>query len=229
MIALIIIGAILLLIFGICAIRATVTLEYRDELTLAVSVLGIKIGILPKKEKKVDVKKYSAKRFRKLLEKRERDEEKKRRKKLLKKEKKKSKTQKKLQKAEKDAPAEPKQKSRSVGEIFTLVSDVLSVFFSRFAKHFRVKLARLNVTVASEDAAKTAILYGVAAQGVAYILEILDRTTNLEYKKDSEVNVFVDYLGDTPSFDISIAFSMRVWHLLDILFRSALAALRNLA
>ena len=215
MIALIIIGAILLLIFGICAIRATVTLEYRDELTLAVSVLGIKIGILPKKEKKVDIKKYSAKRFRKLLEKRERDEEKKRRKKL--------------QKAEKDAPAEHKKKSRSVGEIFTLVSDVLSVFFSRFAKHFRVKLARLNVTVASEDAAKTAILYGVAAQGVAYTLEILDRTTNLEYKKDSEVNVFVDYLGDTPSFDISIAFSMRVWHLLDILFRSALAALRNLA
>ena len=92
MIALIIIGAILLLIFGICAIRATVTLEYRDELTLAVSVLGIKIGILPKKEKKVDIKKYSAKRFRKLLEKRERDEEKKRRKKLQKEEKKKAKS-----------------------------------------------------------------------------------------------------------------------------------------
>ena len=238
MTAIIVIGCILLLLFGICAIRATVFIDYKDEFSLAVSLLGIKIGILPKKEKKVNIKKYSAKHYRKLQRKRELDEEKKRQKKLIKAEKSKEKKLKKQQEAEKKKAkkkksangdeTERKKKMLPLGDILTLVSDTLSILFARFCRHFRIKVARLNITVASEDAAKTAILYGVASQGVAYILEILDRTTNLDYQKDAEVNVLVDYLAEAPTVDISISFSLRVWHLFDMLLRAAFSAIKNL-
>ena len=78
----------------------------------------------------------------------------------------------------------------------------------------------MNVTVASDDAAKTAILYGVVSQSIAYTLEILDRVTNLSYADNSEVNVDVDFLETKPRADIRIAFSLRVWHLLDVAFRA---------
>ena len=106
-------------------------------------------------------------------------------------------------------------------ENIILIKDLVAIFFSRFGKHFRIKLVRLNLTVAADDAATAAIMYGAALMGVQGILEILDRVTNLEYKKDSEVNVYIDYLSDTPTADISLSFGLRVWHLFDILLAVA--------
>lgn len=234
MTALTVIGIILLVFVGIGAIRATVYIEYRDEVALSVSVLGIRIRILPKKEKKVNIKKFSAKRFRKMLKQKELAEKKKLEKKKKKEEQKKAKKLAKKQAKEeekkkaKEFPPEHKKKKRSLSENISLVCDILKIFFSRFAKHFRIKVARLNITVATGDAATTAVLYGVAVQGVEYILALLDKATNVKYKKDAEVNVAVDYLSESTSVDISIAFALRVWHLFDILFRVAFSAVKNL-
>ncbi len=236
MTALIVIGIILLVFFGIGAIRATVYLDYKDDIALSVSVLGIRIGILPKKERKVDINKYSAKKFRKMLAKKQAAEEKK----LAKKKKKDElKAKKKLEKKQKkdaekqyakEHPDEPKKEKKklSLGQIFSLVGGVLTKLFTRFGRHFRIKVARLNITVATGDAASTAVLYGVAVQGVEYILALLDKMTNISCRKDAEVNVNVDYLSDDVAVNIALAFSLRVWHLFDILFHVAFAALKNL-
>ena len=229
--ALIIIGAIILALVGIGFIRATVYISYRDEVKLFLRIAGIKIGVLPKEEKKIKYKKLSAGKFRKLLRKRQAEKDKKqgqkwaRRKK--KQEKKLARKDKKKKFAEDASNTHAIVGKRSFTENVSLVRELLSVFFSRFGKHFRVKVARLNLTVASDDAAKTAIMYGVCAQSVAYILEILDNKTNIDYNKNAEVNVAVDYLAEKPSADIDIAFSLRVWHLLDILFRVAVAAVKK--
>ena len=229
--ALIIIGAIKLALVGIGFIRATVYISYRDEVKLFLRVAGIKIGILPKKEKKIKYKKLSAKKFRKLMKKKKAAEEKKqgrkwaRRKK--KQEKKLARKDKKKKFAEDASSTHAIVGNRSFVENVSLVRELLSVFFSRFGKHFRIKVAKLDLTVASDDAAKTAVMYGVCAQSVAYILEILDNGTNIDYNKNTEVNVRVDYLAEKPSADIDVSFSLRVWHLLDILFRVAFAAIKK--
>ncbi len=225
MTALIVIGIIALLIAGIMLIRATVYIEYRDEVKLTVAVAGIKIKILPKKEPKpININDYSPKKFQKMLKKKEKQE----RKKLLKKQKKDEKKQaKKLAKkqakeqAKKDIAAVHEKKKASLLENIALIKDIISIFFARFGKRFRIKLVRLNLTVASEDAATTAIMYGAATMGVHAILEILDKVTNLDYKKDSEVNIYIDYLSDKPTADVSLSFGLRVWHLFDILFAVA--------
>jgi hypothetical protein len=78
MIALYIIAGIILLFLGIGFLRATVTIEYKDDMAIAVKVLFFNIKILPKKEKKpLDYSKYSAKKLRKLIKKQELKEKKK--------------------------------------------------------------------------------------------------------------------------------------------------------
>lgn len=52
MTALCIIGGIFLLFFGIAMIRAEVIIKYADDFGLAVRVCGIKITIMPRKQKK---------------------------------------------------------------------------------------------------------------------------------------------------------------------------------
>ena len=231
MVALIVIGIILLVIVAIGLIRATVYLSYRDEVRLSVSVAGIRFGILPKKEKKVNYKKFTPRYFRKKLKKKQKEEEKRRLKKQQRYEKKQAKKkaraeEKKKRLKELSRGGHPEEKATFIEKI-SLVRELLSIFFSRFGKHFRIKVARINITVASDDAAKTAIMYGVCAQSVAYILEILDNATNLDYNKNAEVNLEVDYLAEKPSADIDLAFSLRVWHLFDILVRVALGAAKS--
>ena len=226
MTALIIIGAIILVLVAIAFVQATVYVSYRDEVVLFLRIAGIKIGILPKKEKKIKTKKLSAKKYRKLLQKQRAKKERELRKKRTKRQKKQE--QKLADKKKDKKPTEGhKKNTRSFTDNVYLVREIISVFFSRFGKHFRIKLARLNLTVASDDAAKTALMCGICAQSVAYILEFLDNKTNLDYNKNTEINVNVDYLSEKPSADIDISFSLRVWHLFDILIRVAAAAIKK--
>ena len=67
MTALIIIGIVLLLIAGLLFLRATVFIDYREQVTLSVSVAGIKLALLPRKEKKINIKNFSVKKFRRML------------------------------------------------------------------------------------------------------------------------------------------------------------------
>ena len=63
MTALCIIGGIFLLFFGIAMIRAEVIIKYADDFGLAVRVCGIKITIMPRKQKKIRPRDYSPKKL----------------------------------------------------------------------------------------------------------------------------------------------------------------------
>ena len=79
----------------------------------------------------------------------------------------------------------------------------------------------MKINIATGDAAQTAIMYGVVVQSVSYIIEILQRVTNLDNLNKSEIQVNTDYLSEKTSADVLIKFSLRVWHLFDILFHIA--------
>ena len=245
MTALYIIGGIILLFVGIGLLRATVTIEYKEDLALSVKVLFFNIKILPKKKKKpLDYKKFSAKKLRKLLKKQEEKEKKKALKKAEKKAKKEQKKVAKKKAAADRRAAEKKLKRRdpaayyrqkeaekakklSISDILALIKAVLGTLVSRFRKHFRIKITRIRINVATGDAAKTAVMYGAISGGVAAILEILDRAMNVSYAKpeDYDVDVTADFLGEKITADLKIAFSIKVWHVFDILFRTAFSAL----
>ena len=211
----IVIGIIALIIGAILALRATLTIEYRDALNVSVKVLFLNFKITPRKEKKVDPKDFTPRKFRRMMKKKRRKElraYKKKQKKLEKKS-----LQKKEGKAQKKSGA---KKLRSLLDNINTVKELVELVTARFVRHLRIELTRIKIVVATDDAAKTAVLYGVVSQSVAYTLELLDRVTNLEYAQEADVSVDVDFLETKPRADVHIAFSLRVWHLLDIALRA---------
>ena len=158
------------------SIRLRITIEYSDSLCVYARILYfIRIPITPGKEKRLKLSEYSdkkiARRDRAKQEKAVQKEQKKQEKIAQKAEKK---------KRLKEHPEEAKHE-RTLSENLSLIIDVVKVLLGRFFRHLRIDLSRIHISVASEDAAQTAILYGIVSQSVAYLLELLG--TSLEFKK----------------------------------------------
>ena len=209
MTALKVIFIIALVIAALLLTRIKIVIEYADELILSAKVLFFKIKIIPKKEKKVKPSAYTKKKLLK-RQKKEADKEKKR---LEKKAAKKA--------GAKEAGAQSEKKKPPILDTVRLLRLLLSIFLRRFFGHLRIDLARLNITVGGEDAAATAITYGYLCQSVAYLVEILDRFTNLKRTRKTEISVRPEFTAEKTVLDLHIAFSLTVAQALDIVFRTA--------
>ncbi len=214
MVALIILLCIALFVALLLSFKACVTVEYSDEVRLSVTVLGfIKINLLPRSEKKVRLSRYSkraiARRRRKETKKAAEKQAKKRRKNQEKAEKKK------LSPEEKRALKEGKP---TFIDNVDMVVSIVKLFFTKFFKHLKIKVARLHIVIGTGDAAETAVIYGAVCQAVNPLVYLLERYTNVNKLEDADIVIYPDFLAESTKIDIVVSFSLRVWHLLDIGF-----------
>lgn len=209
--ALIVIGAILLFLVFLLSLKATVTVAYADEVRLFVRVLFVKIKILPSKEKKYPHS-MSARKARRL--------KKKRLKKLRKKlEKKRGKQAEKEQKKRDVALGKAEKEKKSPSEILAIISLVCSLvgkIVKTFFKHLRIKLVRINLKIATDDAATTAVTYGAVSQTMNLLFALLDGVKTVKLPKNEEINVYPDFCSEDTEIDLKIEFSIRVWHILHV-------------
>ncbi len=224
LIALYIIGGILLFFAFIASLRAEVLIAYSDDLALTIRVLGIPIKILPKKKAKVKISAYS----RKNRAKYEAAEKEKALKKAKKKAEKKKKKEAAKAKKKADKAAGKLKPKKPIGDIINMIKDLVAVAVLRFAKHLRIRVARLHIAVGTGDAASTAILYGAIAPAVACIAAYLDSTSTLRHPAKSDVDIHADYLSEKMQIDVEIGFSICVWQLFDILFRTGFRLVKHL-
>lgn len=211
MVAAIIIAVIVALIVILLFVRAAVTVTYSDDLSVVLKILFLKFSLYPKKEKK-PITSLSKKQLLRL--------EKKKQKKADKKSKKKAKKA-----GENNGHAVGKQKKKkkhSIVETLTLLKDIFSSVAPKLAKYLKITLAKIHITVATDDAAKTAITYGVVSQSVAYLIEALDIHANLCGERDIAVDV--DYLSEKSRADLDIKLSLRVWQVIYILLPALIKA-----
>ena len=110
-----------------------------------------------------------------------------------------------------------------------MVLALVKIIFARFGHHLRIDVTRLRLTVATGDAAGTAILWGAVCPAVGALLEILDRITNLRTLKHCEIDVQPDFTAETFSADVCIAFSLCVWQVFDIALRALFGFIRHRA
>ena len=120
-----------------------------------------------------------------------------------------------------------KLKKKPLGDIISLILALVKTAVSIFAKHLRVRVARLHISVATGDAAKTAITYGMISQSASYIAALLDSTGTLRYPARSDVDIHADYLSEKTAADIEIGFSLCVWQLFDILIRTGITFIKQ--
>lgn len=122
----------------------------------------------------------------------------------------KEKKKKKVQNSPEQTTTEKSEKPVSPVKILWKMREALVTVLERFLGYLHFKFIRLKITVACSDAAKTALAYGAATQGVSYILEILNNISNVDIGKRSDIYVKSDFIGQKSSFDGKILLYIRV-------------------
>ena len=115
----------------------------------------------------------------------------------------------------------------SLADKISFVTELAKTILSRTLSHARVKVYRLAITVASSDAAKTALLYGAVSPAVAFLLETLEQFSNLKIASDAPIGVQADFTDDHCHADLHVRFRLLVVHLIDVALRSLLQATRS--
>ena len=178
--------AVLLLLLLLIPIR--LSLVFREELCIKASYLFFRFPIYPK-EKSVRVSDYTPRRLRK--------------------KKKKHKKKRQLEKAAAAKKAKKPQKTlKQRLRQLRLILYILKNVYKNILSAVRVRVKRLYVTVATDDAAKTALLYGVASQSTASLLELLSDHTKTTVKRGG-ADVIVDFCGTECALDAEIVFSAK--------------------
>ncbi len=196
----IIIGLLILLSL-LSMLSAHIVLEYREDITLTLSVLFLKFQFFPTKKKKIRLSDYS----KKAIEKKKRREQK---------------TAKKKKPQKQSTSKEAKTEKKGIVERLKDIRELVTVLLDKTFGHLSVRAARIRILVATGDAASTAILFGAVNGGVVFLLETLDRFGTLKATRKDEIEVRPDYLAEKTTADIRLIFSLRVWHILDILLKT---------
>ncbi len=231
--AAIVIFAFLSLLF-LLSLKGTLTVAYDKELYVSFRVLCFKIVLYPVKPKK---KRYrhrmsrrQAAKIRKAAEKRESSKSWLREKLIglfKRKPKEEADEEEKKEEKKEDATSDVKPKLPPIGKTASFVIDIVAsiatavaIIVKRFSHHLRIKVARLHVTVAGEDASVTAVTYGAVTQIVNIMLPILSSVKNFKLPRQKDFDISVDFSATTPEIDAEISFSLRVWHFADIGLRA---------
>ena len=104
---------------------------------------------------------------------------------------------------------------------------LLSAIFAKFPRYLRTEVARLVVRVATEDAAKTAVTYGVTVQSVQYLITLVQAHTDFRPRRDAVISVYPDFLSDSFLFELDFTFRIRLWQVLSLGVSVLMAYLRR--
>ena len=154
-------------------------------------------------------------------------------------------SEKKAERAEKKLKSKPKKKlfgfgqkkdedrkgeKKSIGDILETLQTALALIktlLGTFFGHLCIRVAKFNIRVATPDAAMTAIAYGTVCQAVSAIIALIDQSKNVKGFRRAEVNIQSDFVNDTPSADIKISFSIRVWQILHVALSTLFSLIKH--
>lgn len=183
-----ILGGLLLLFGLLLLLRVGVQLRYDGSFSVKLKVLFLSFTLFPKKEK-LRIKGQSP------SEKKEK---------------------KKKQKKEKAVSKKP-----DFSELFSfyrqLFTEVILPALGRFLKHLHLRVDQLQIEIASEDAAKTALLYGSAVSGGTAFLEFLRNITRLKMGREEEIYIRSRFDKTEGSCRVRITLSLCLWQAVHIL------------
>lgn len=215
----------LVLIF---TVRVKVTLEFKDEIRLWVSFLGIKYRILPEKPKKYKISDYTpekiAERDRKAAEAAAKKAEaaaKKKAERSAKKRKKKAMETKITAKQKRQQFREKLAKWPAIDDSAELFISIIQTLFTSFLGHFHFHFTRIRIAVGSENAARTALLTTAISSAIKPLLYLIERHSNLHVSRNADICVYPDFLAEDIKFDVKLAFSMSLGSFLWVVIKTA--------
>ena len=207
MIALYIIGGILLLLILLLVIPIGIRIKYDKDFSLYVSAGFINVKLIPARQKKIRIKDYSKKKLEKQQKKKQKKEEKKK------------KPQKQEKKEKKDSVLVARLKNRETApDMIEQLYDMLLIVSEKFAKRLTVKIFRLDATIGSDNAAKTAIIFGGATNAAMLISAFLDQHMTMKKRAGASINIAPDFLAEKTLVSADVKMSVRLGGMFTFLF-----------
>lgn len=217
MVALIIILCIVAILALLLLTKVTLRIRYKESLCIDLKILFIKLRIYPSKKK--------PKRYRHSMSKRK---AKKIRDSLKKKPKKERKIFKKKKKDEKKDKEEKKLDKNDILSIISIIINFVKNFIRLFSKSIRLKASRIHLTVATDNAASTALTYAAVTESINVLFPLLDgikAVKRLPHGKD--LSVGVDFIAEEPTIDIEIELYIRVIRALGSVLGASIKAFKK--
>lgn len=186
---------LLLLLCGFLFLPIQICLSYDNEVSIKVKLFFFSYSIYPEKKNK-NVKKSN-------------------------KNKKKS--------AETSHKASKVKTSEEKDSFFEMLSFYREVFenvllpaLNDLGKYLVIRIKRLRIDIATGDAAKTAIAYSAACNGINSLLLLFNEYCTLKVEKTEDVGIFCRYDLSSSSGSGEIIFSLRIFHAIKILIPALL-------
>ena len=208
MVALYIIGGILLLLILLCLLPVGVRIKYDKEFYLYVSIGFIKVKLIPAKQKKIRISDYSEKKLERQRKKQQKKDAKKEKRRLMGE-----------KKEKKDSVLVARLKNIDTApDMIEQLYDMLLLVSDKFTKRLTVKFFQLDALIGSDNAAKTAILYGGACSLAGCISAFLDQHMNLKKRSGASINISPDFLSEKTLVYADVSMTVRVGGMFTFIF-----------
>ena len=123
---------------------------------------------------------------------------------------------------------EKKPISETVSEITELITDILTDISEPLKKILTVHIKRLYITAASEDAHKTALLFGHANTATGCVIYACRKFAALSIDEDG-VGVYSDFNASKASVDAHIVLTLSLRHILSCAFKAFMRFIKRKA
>ena len=105
----------------------------------------------------------------------------------------------------------------SVKENLEMVLELAKKLVRKTRGKVKVRINKLHIRVATNDAAHTALLYGVVIQLVSYLIGYVERHYTSIERRDGDLAVEPDYTTSECSASIDLVFSAKIWRAVRII------------
>ncbi len=120
----------------------------------------------------------------------------------------------------------PKPKRDILG-LVKLISKLAVAVLKKFPKHFRVKIVQYEISIGTDDAAKTALLYGAVTGLSANLFALLRKATKFRIKRGAPVNVYVSFLSEKSEAKVILDLSITIWGALVMAMAAGMAFVKE--
>ncbi len=110
------------------------------------------------------------------------------------------------------------QATPNILENLEMIRSLLKKLYKKTRGKIKIRIQKLLISIGTEDAAKTALTYGIVLQSTAILLQwIQDNFTEL-HRKPGSVQIQADYLSGKSHAEIDMICSVRVFRALKIAY-----------
>lgn len=121
----------------------------------------------------------------------------------------------------------PPHEDAPLTEKLSFAADLATSVLRRSLSMAHVFVKRLTVSVGSEDAATTAILYGTISPALAFLLEALEQFSHLHISRRAAVGVAADFTSNRIRANLHLRFRLRVFQVICIALHAAIKTAKH--